>query len=152
MTTPRCVLCGRPEDEATPSFSTYLHGVDDSRCPECGKPQGADLVDRAEVEGELAEYDVLKDLILTLLPYALDDGEDPPNEANAEECVEYAADEIKRLQSKNAALRAEVAALRLAADEVLSWSLNDTTALLSNPPQNAALFHAQRVLREAMGD
>jgi hypothetical protein len=148
MTTPRCVLCGRPEDEATPSFSSYLHGVD-SRCPECGKPQGADLVDRAEVEGELAEYDVLKDLILTLLPYALDDGEDPPNEANAEECVEYAADEIARLRSQNAALRAEVAALRLAADEVLSWNLNDTSALLSNPPQNAALFHAQRVLRAA---
>jgi hypothetical protein len=147
MTTPRCVLCGRPEDEATPSFSTYLHGVD-SRCPECGKPQGADLVDRAEVEGELEDFDRLKDLILTLLPYALDD-EDPPTEANAEECVEYAADEIKRLQSKNAALRAEVAALRLAADEVLSWSLNDTTALLTNPPQNAALFHAQRVLRAA---
>ena len=102
MTTPRCALCGRPEDEATPSFSTYLHGVD-SRCPECGKPQGADLVDRAEVEGELAD------------------------------------------------LRAEVTALRRAADEVLSWSLNDTTALwLSNPPQNAALFHAQRVLRAAL--
>ena len=103
MTAPRCVLCGRPEDEATPSFSTYLHGVD-SRCPECGKPQGADLVDRAEVEGELAD------------------------------------------------LRAEVKALRLAADEVLSWRTTDTTVLLTNPPQNAALFHAQRVLRKAMGD
>lgn len=105
MTTPRCVLCGRPEDEATPSFSTYLHGVD-SRCPECGKPQGVDLVARAAVESDLEDFDRLKDLILTLLPYAIDDGEDPPNEANAEECVEYAADEIARLRSKNAALRA----------------------------------------------
>ena len=50
----RCVLCGRPEDEATPSCSTYLHGVE-SRCPECGKPQGVDLVDRGEVAGELAD-------------------------------------------------------------------------------------------------
>jgi hypothetical protein len=100
--------------------------------------------------GELAEYDALKDLILTLLPYALDDGEDPPNEANAEECVEYAADEIKRLRAEVAALRAEVKALRLAADEVLSRRTTDTTVLLSNPPQNAALFHAQRVLRAAL--
>ncbi len=59
---------------------------------------------------------------------------------------------VKEIEAENAALRAEVAALRLAADEVLSWSLNDTTALLTNPPQNAALFHAQRVLRKAMGD
>ena len=50
----RCVLCGRPEDEAAPSFSTYLHGVE-SRCPECGKPQGVDLVDHGEVAGELAD-------------------------------------------------------------------------------------------------
>ena len=57
--------------------------------------------------GELAEYDALKDLILTLLPYALDDGEDPPTEANAEECVEYAADEIKRLRAEVATLRAK---------------------------------------------
>ena len=42
--------------------------------------------------------------------------------------------------------------LRHAAAEVLSWSLNDMTALLSNPPQNAALFHAQRLLREARGE
>lgn len=42
--------------------------------------------------------------------------------------------------------------LRHAALEVLAWSLNDMTALLTNPPQNAALFHAQRLLREAMGD
>jgi hypothetical protein len=47
---------------------------------------------------------------------------------------------------------AENSRLRHAAAEVLSWSLNDMTALLTNPPQNAALFHAQRVLREAMGD
>jgi hypothetical protein len=56
---------------------------------------------------------------------------------------------VKEIEAENAALRAEVTALRLAADEVLSWSLNDTTALLTNPPQNAALFHAQRVLRAA---
>lgn len=46
----------------------------------------------------------------------------------------------------------ENARLRHAALEVLSWSLKDMTALLTNPPQNAALFHAQRVLRKAMGD
>lgn len=63
-------------------------------------------MDPAAVESDLEDFDRLKDLILTLLPYALDDGEDPPNEANAEECVEYAADEIKRLQSQNDALRA----------------------------------------------
>lgn len=54
-TTPRCVLCGRPEDEATPSFSWYLSSVGESRCPECGKTQGSDLVDRVDVERELAE-------------------------------------------------------------------------------------------------
>ena len=63
-------------------------------------------LDPAAVESDLEDFDRLKDLILTLLPYAIDDGEDPPNEANAEECVEYAADEIARLRSKNAALRA----------------------------------------------
>ena len=60
--------------------------------------------------------------------------------------------ENERLVQEVERLRAEVKALRLAADEVLSWNLNDTAALLSNPPQNAALFHAQRVLRKAMGD
>jgi hypothetical protein len=58
-TTPHCVLCGRPEDEAyfvvPPSFSWYLSSVGASRCPECGAPQGVDLVDRAEVERELAD-------------------------------------------------------------------------------------------------
>lgn len=55
LTTPHCILCGRPEDEVTPSFSWYLSSVGASRCPECGAPQGADLVDRAEVEGALAD-------------------------------------------------------------------------------------------------
>ena len=97
----------------------------------------------AAVESDLEDFDRLKDLILTLLPYALDDGEDPPTEANAEECVEYAADEIKRLRAENERLRA-------AAEEVLSWNTGDTSTLLSNPPQNAGLFHAQRVLRAAL--
>ena len=141
-TTPRCVLCGRPEDEATPSFSWYLSSVGASRCPECGKLQDG-LVARAAAESDLEDFDRLKDLILTLLPYALDDGEDPPTEANAEECVEYAADEIKRLRAENERLRA-------AAEEVLSWNTGDTSTLLSNPPQNAGLFHAQRVLRAAL--
>lgn len=57
------------------------------------------------------EYGALSELIRELIPYAYDDGEDPPNEASVEECVEYAADEIARLRSKNAALRE---ALRLA--------------------------------------
>ena len=65
----------------------------------------------AAVESDLEDFDRLKDLILTLLPYAIDDGEDPPNEANAEECVEYAADEIKRLQSQNERLRETLQAL-----------------------------------------
>jgi len=104
-TTPRCVLCGRPEDEAPPSFSWYLSSVGESRCPECGAPQGADLVDRA-----------------------------------------IAA------EARAIAAEAENSRLRRAAAEVLAWRLTDTTALLTNPPQNAALFHAQRLLREAMGD
>jgi hypothetical protein len=56
------------------------------------------------------------------------------------------------LASERDAALAENSRLRHAALEVLSWSLNDMTALLTNPPQNAALFHAQRVLRKAMGD
>ncbi len=56
------------------------------------------------------------------------------------------------LASERDAALAENSRLRHAALEVLSWSLNDMTALLTNPPQNAALFHAQRLLREAMGD
>jgi hypothetical protein len=51
-TTPHCVLCGRPEDEAyfvvPPSFSWYLSSVGASRCPECGAPQGVDRDDRAD--------------------------------------------------------------------------------------------------------
>jgi hypothetical protein len=47
-TKPHCVLCGRPEDEAffvvPPSFSRYLSSVGASRCPDCGAPQGGDLV------------------------------------------------------------------------------------------------------------
>jgi hypothetical protein len=74
LTTPHCVLCGRPEDEAfgivPPSFSRYLSSVGASRCPECGVHQGADLVDRAEVEGELAdlraEVDALHAEVATL--------------------------------------------------------------------------------------
>jgi hypothetical protein len=49
-----------------------------------------------------------------------------------------------------AALVEENAALRAAAEEVLSWNTGDTSTLLSNPPQNAGLFHAQRVLRAAL--
>ena len=44
----------------------------------------------------------------------------------------------------------EVERLRTACEKVLSWSPKDTTKLLSNPPQNAALFHAQSVLRSAL--
>lgn len=55
-------------------------------------------MDPAAVESDLEDFDRLKDLILTLLPYAIDDGEDPPDEANPEECVKYAADEIARLR------------------------------------------------------
>ena len=44
----------------------------------------------------------------------------------------------------------EVERLRTACEKVLSWSTKDTTKLLSNPPQNAALFHAQSVLRSAL--
>ena len=54
-TTPRCVLCGRPEDEATPSFSWYLSSVGASRCPECGGAQGVD------VEGLRAENERLRE-------------------------------------------------------------------------------------------
>ena len=40
--------------------------------------------------------------------------------------------------------------LKTAALEILSWNVNDTSVLLTSPPKNAGLFHAQRVLREAM--
>lgn len=53
-------------------------------------------------------------------------------------------------QAEIARMRRVVSVLRLAADEVLSWRTADTTVLLSNPPQNAALFRAQRVLRDAL--
>lgn len=78
-----CALCGRDITDDGASFSSYLDGVKESRCPECGAPQGVD------VEG----------------------------------------------------LRAENERLRSAAEEVLSWP---TT-------QNAALYHAHRILREALG-
>ena len=55
-------------------------------------------------------------------------------------------------EARAIAAEAENSRLRHAALEVLAWSLNDMTALLTNPPQNAALFRAQRLLREAMGD
>lgn len=46
-------------------------------------------------------------------------------------------------------LTAEHDRLRAAAEEVLSWPTKDMAMLLSNPPQNAALFRAQSVLRKA---
>jgi hypothetical protein len=91
MTTPHCVLCGRPEDEDTPSFSWYLSSVGDSRCPECGAPQGADLVDRAEVEGELA------DLRIAYAELALD---------NARSMREASEEIAKMRQERNQALDA----------------------------------------------
>lgn len=47
-------------------------------------------------------------------------------------------------------LVAEADVLRAAAEEVLSWPTKDMAMLLSNPPQNAALFRAQSVLRKAL--
>ena len=55
-------------------------------------------------------------------------------------------------EARAIAAEAENSRLRHAALEVLAWRLTDTTALLTRPPQNSALFHAQRLLREAMGD
>lgn len=100
MTAPRCVLCGRPEDEATPSFSWYLSSVGDSRCPECGAPQGADLVDRVEVEGELAD---LRAEVAALRAEAKRADEEATTLANSDLAT---TEQIVR------ALRAEVAALR----------------------------------------
>lgn len=50
-----------------------------------------------------------------------------------------------------AALVEENKRLRAAAEEVLSWPTKDMAMLLSNPPQNAALFRAQSLLRKALG-
>lgn len=50
-----CPECGRHEHEAPPSFSWYLNSLSASRCPECGTPQGIDLLDRAEAEHELTD-------------------------------------------------------------------------------------------------
>jgi transcriptional regulator NrdR family protein len=61
MTKCDCVLCGRPEDESTPSFSWYLSAVGESRCPECGNKQGVDVERlRAEIEVLQAENERLR--------------------------------------------------------------------------------------------
>jgi hypothetical protein len=57
---------------------------------------------------------------------------------------------VQRVDDIDEVLCAENERLRAAAEEVLSWNTGDTSTLLSNPPQNAGLFHAQRVLRAAL--
>lgn len=59
---------------------------------------------------------------------------------------------IDSLTSQLDSARIEVERLRAACEKVLSWSTKDTTNLLSNPPQNAALFNAHSVLRAALDD
>lgn len=80
----------------------------------------------------------------------------PPTDVSKDRFIARAAaaavDRADAAEARAIAAEAENSRLRHAALEVLSWSLNDMTALLTNPPQNAALFHAQRVLRKAMGD
>lgn len=60
--------------------------------------------------------------------------------------------ERERLETARQAMRLlnENTRLRAAAEEVLSWPTKDMAMLLSNPPQNAALFRAQSVLRKAL--
>lgn len=60
------------------------------------------------------------------------------------------ADEYVPMEDVIEFVLAENERLRAAAEEVLSWNTGDTSTLLSNPPQNAGLFHAQRVLRAAL--
>jgi len=60
------------------------------------------------------------------------------------------AEEKQHLRDQLHDALAENERLRAAAEEVLSWNTGDTSTLLSNPPQNAGLFHAQRVLRAAL--
>jgi hypothetical protein len=38
-----CALCGRDVTDDGASFSSYLDGVKESRCPECGGAQGVDV-------------------------------------------------------------------------------------------------------------
>lgn len=65
-TTPHCVLCGRPEDEAAPSFSWYLSSVGEPRCPECGNKQGVDVEGlRADNERLRAKLDEALRLLAT---------------------------------------------------------------------------------------
>jgi hypothetical protein len=55
-----CVLCGRDITDDGASFSSYLDGVKESRCPECGGAQGVD------VEGLRAENAALRAEVATL--------------------------------------------------------------------------------------
>lgn len=109
-------------------------------------------LDSAAIESDLEDFDRLKDLILTLLPYALDDGEDPPNEANAEECVEYAADEIKRLR---ASARPEMRTFTT--NIIVATDSGATRAATYNPPvvKEPTLYtrqQAEAMLRVALTD
>jgi hypothetical protein len=80
----------------------------------------------------------------------------PPTDVSKDRFIARAAaaavDRADAAEARAITAEAENSRLRHAAAEVLAWRLTDTTALLTNPPQNAALFHAQRLLREAMGD
>lgn len=67
-----------------------------------------------------------------------------------EEATTLANSDLATTEQVVRALRAENARLRAAAEEVLSWPTKDMAMLLSNPPQNAALFRAQSVLRRAL--
>ena len=60
------------------------------------------------------------------------------------------AEEKQHLRDQLHDALAENERLRAAAEEVLSWPTKDMAMLLSNPPQNAALFRAQSVLRKAL--
>ena len=56
-----CVLCGRDITDDGASFSSYLDGVKESRCPECGGAQGVDIEGlRSEVNALRAENERLR--------------------------------------------------------------------------------------------
>jgi len=61
-----CALCGRDVTDDGASFSSYLDGVRESRCPECGNKQGVDVEGlRAENEPLRAELDEALRLLAT---------------------------------------------------------------------------------------
>jgi hypothetical protein len=89
-----------------------LSGTDAAEAPSlCDAVIAAELAAKerdalkAEVERLREADESLREQITEALPYHYDDGEDPPDEAAPEECLDYAAREIATLKAENKRLR-----------------------------------------------